>query len=167
MKQGFKISLRQGFSLGLIALLPILGNLLSSANARANLNNKNNNNLTVEIDGLKNKKGQICLSLFSRRQGFPDNSKNALESKCIKITETPQKVIFSNLKTGNYAVAVIHDANGDGTLNTNSFGIPTEAFGFSNNPLILTKAPTFNESAVLVVGSNTNIQIKLQNLLGG
>lgn len=60
MKQRFKIALRQGFSLGLIALLPILGNLLSSANARANLNNNNHSNLTVEIDGLKNKEGQIC-----------------------------------------------------------------------------------------------------------
>ncbi|MFM7408491.1 MAG: DUF2141 domain-containing protein [Cuspidothrix sp.] len=167
MKQRFKIPLQQGFSLGLVALLPILGNFLFSPNARANLNNNNNSNLRVEIDGLKNKKGQICLSIFSRRQGFPDNAKNALKSKCIKITETPQKVIFSNLKTGNYAVAVIHDANGDGNLNTNAFGIPTEAFGFSNNPLILTKAPTFNESAVLVVGSNTDIQIKLQNLFGG
>ncbi|MFM7366028.1 MAG: DUF2141 domain-containing protein [Cuspidothrix sp.] len=166
MKQRFKTRLQQGFSLGLIALLSIVGNLLSSANARANLNNNNNSNLTVEIDGLKNKEGQICLSIFSRRQGFPDNGKNALESKCVKITEIPQKVIFSNLKTGNYAVAVIHDANGDGTLNTNVLGIPTEAFGFSNNPLILTKAPTFNEAAVLVVGSNTDIQIKLQNLLG-
>ena len=68
------------------------------------------------------------------------------------------------MKPGNYAVALIHDANADGILNSNSFGMPTEGFGFSNNPLILTGPPKFNNAAVAVAGANTDIQIKLQYL---
>ncbi|MEA5616515.1 DUF2141 domain-containing protein [Cronbergia sp. UHCC 0137] len=162
MQSKLKIRLRKGFSLGLMVLLPVLGNLVFLANTRANIINSN---LTVEVDGLKNQTGQICFTIFSDSEGFPDNDKNALQAQCVKITETPQKLDFSDLKPGNYAIALIHDANEDGILNRNSFGIPTEGFGFSNNPTILTGPPKFNDSAVLVVGPNTNIQIKLQYFL--
>ena len=89
-----------------------------------------------------------------------------MQSECIEVKETPQKLIFKNLKPGTYAVALIHDANGDGILNSNSFRMPTEGFGFSKNPLVLTGPPKFNDAAVKVEGVNTDIQIKLQYLFG-
>ncbi len=162
MKQHLKIALRKASIRGLIVLFPILGNFLFLPNARADLNS----NLTVEVDELKNQDGQICATLFDKSQGFPSNSKQALQSQCVKITEKPQKLTFKDLKPGTYAVALIHDANGDGILNSNSFGIPIEGFGFSNNPLVLTGPPKFQDAAVLVAGPNTDIQIKLQYLLG-
>ncbi len=162
MKQDLKIALGQASSWGLILLLPILGNFLFLASARAD----SDSNLTIEVDGIKNQSGQICASLFSKSKGFPSDSEKALKSECVAVTETPQKLTFKNLKPGTYAVALIHDANGDGILNTNSFGIPTEGFGFSNNPLVLTGPPKFKDSAVFVAGSNTDIQIQLQYLLG-
>lgn len=146
-----------------IVVLATLGNVVLLPQAIASFNG----NLTVEVDGLKNQKGQVCFAVFSGSKGFPDNGKQALQSQCIKITQTPQFVTFSNFKAGNYAVAVIHDANGDGILNRNAFGIPTEGFGFSNNPRIRTGPPSFGDSAVLVAGSSTNIQIQLQYFLGG
>jgi uncharacterized protein (DUF2141 family) len=163
MRQQLKIALRTTSIQGLILLLPILGNFFFLASARADLNS----NLTVKVDGLKNQTGKICASIFYQSKGFPNDSKKAVQSQCIDITETPQKLIFKNLKAGNYAVALIHDANADGILNSNSFGIPTEGFGFSNNPLILTGPPKFNNAAVLVAGTSTDIQIQLQYLLGG
>nr|WP_071190729.1 DUF2141 domain-containing protein [Trichormus sp. NMC-1] len=163
MRQHLKIALRTTSIQGLILLLPILGNFLSLASARANLNS----NLIVNVNGIKNQTGKICASLFHQSKGFPSDSKKALQFQCIEMKEPPQKLIFKNLKAGNYAVALIHDANADGILNSNSFGIPTEGFGFSNNPLILTGPPKFNNAAVLVVGPSTDIQIQLQYLLGG
>ncbi len=146
-----------------IVLLTVLGNLLILPKTIASLNS----NLTVRVDGLKNQKGQVCLSIYSSNQGFPNQGDRALQSQCVKIAQTPQLVTFENLKAGSYAVAVIHDANADGKLNLNFLGIPTEGFGFSNNPKIRTSPPKFGDSAVLVAGSSTNIQIQLQYLLGG
>lgn len=40
---------------------------------------------------------------------------------------------FDNLPAGDYAVKAFHDVNGDGEMNTNPFGIPTEPYAFSNN----------------------------------
>ena len=160
MKQDLKIPLGQASSRGLILILPILINFLFLASAKADLNSK----LTIEVDGIKNQSGKICATLFSESKGFPSDSKQALQSECIEVKETPQKLIFKNLKPGTYAVALIHDANGDGILNSNSFRMPTEGFGFSKNPLVLTGPPKFNDAAVKVEGVNTDIQIKLQYL---
>ena len=125
-----------------------------------------NSSLTVTINGVKNQRGQVCLSLFSGGRGFPSSSDRAVAARCVKLENTPLTVKFENLKAGNYAIAAFHDANGDGTLNRNALGIPTEEVGFSQNPKILTGAPTFGDSAVLVAGPETNIQIKLLNFLG-
>jgi uncharacterized protein (DUF2141 family) len=160
MKQQLKIVLRAASSRGLILLLPILGNFLFLASAKADLSS----NLTIDVTGLKKQSGKICASLFSDSKGFPENSEKALQSECIEVKETPQKLIFKNLKPGKYAVALIHDANGDGILNSNSFGMPIEGFGFSKNPLVLMGPPKFNDSAVEVSGANTDIEIKLQYL---
>jgi uncharacterized protein (DUF2141 family) len=120
--------------------------------------------LTVTVSGLGNPQGQVCFSLFSGRQGFPSNGAYAIQASCMSAAGTPVVVTFQNLNVGNYAVAVFHDVNGDGVLNRNWLGIPTEAFGFSQNPRILTSAPQFGDSAVLVAGSQTAIQIRLQSL---
>ncbi len=147
----------------LVAILPIaaLGILAFSSSTQA----YENSNLSIKIDGIKSQKGQVCFSLFSSSQGFPANGKKALKSRCVKVADKYIQTNFGKLKAGSYAVAVIHDANADGTLNSNAIGIPKEGFGFSRNPRILTGPPKFGESAIFVVGPNTNIDIKLQYLL--
>ncbi len=143
-----------------VLLLAVLGNLAWSFSAKAGYNGK----LTVEIDGLKNKEGEVCASIYNSSQGFPNQRDRVLQKQCVAITDTPLLMTFENLKAGNYAVAVIHDRNSDRTLNRNSLGIPTEGFGFSRNPEIKTSAPKFSEAVFLVAGPNTNIQVQLKYL---
>ncbi len=160
MKQHLKTALRTASSRGLILVLPILGNFLFLASARADLQS----NLTVQVNGIEKQSGKICATLFSEGKGFPSDSKQALQSQCVEIKEKPPELTFKDLNPGTYAVALIHDANGDGILNTNSFGMPKEGFGFSKSPVIFTGPPKFKDSAIVVKGLNTNIQIKLQYL---
>jgi uncharacterized protein (DUF2141 family) len=146
---------------GVLSLFAI-GSLVFSSSVEA----ITSGNLTVTIDGLKNQKGQVCLSVFSSSQGFPNKNDRALAIQCVKLAGTAPTITFPKLKAGNYAVAVIHDANNDSKLNSNGLGIPTEGFGFSRNPTILTGPPKFADSSVLVVGANTDVQIQMQYLFG-
>ncbi|NHC33655.1 DUF2141 domain-containing protein [Scytonema millei VB511283] len=141
-------------------LLTALGISLDISHSRAKANNLSGN-LTVEINGFRNREGQACVSLFASSQGFPNNRKNVVQRQCNKITSVPLTLNFRNLKAGNYAVAIIHDTNGDGTLNRNDIGMPIEGYGFSRNPEIRTAAPKFNDAAVLIAGPNTNVQVQL------
>jgi uncharacterized protein (DUF2141 family) len=136
----------------------------NTTDSRADVTHKFSGNLTVEIDGFRNSEGQVCVSLFASSQGFPNNRKNVVQRQCHKITTVPMTVNFTNLKAGNYAVAVFHDPNRDGTLNRNDLGMPIEGYGFSRNPAIRTAAPKFNEAAVLIAGPNTSVQVQLKYL---
>ena len=124
-------------------------------------NSSTNSIMKVQIAGLNKAEGQICYSLFDRGKGFPGSSNN-LEAKCISISGRLPILTIEDLHLGTYAIAVFHDVNGDGELNRNFLGIPQEGFGFSQNPEIQTSPPSFGESAVLVTGAETNLQIQLR-----
>lgn len=139
-------------------VLAFLGNMVVSANARETLNSS----LTVNIDGLKNQTGQVCLSLFSGSEGFPDDGDRALQVRCINLGEATPAITFQDLRPGSYAVAAFHDVNDDGIFNLNGFGIPKEGFGFSRNPKIFTGPPKFGDVVVIIVGPRNNIRIELK-----
>jgi uncharacterized protein (DUF2141 family) len=122
--------------------------------------------LTLAVEGLRNLKGQVCVSVFNSSQGFPTQGANAVRQKCVKITDQQLTIQFDGLAPGTYAVAVLHDENSDGQANRNVLGIPNEGFGFSQNPRIVAGPPKFGDAAVLVAGRNTEVQIQLQYLLG-
>lgn len=123
--------------------------------------NASSSSLTVAIDGLRNQNGQVCLSLFSQSEGFPDQIGRAVSVQCIQANEASSSITFENLNPGQYAVALFHDANMDGKLNTGFLGIPREGFGFSRNPQIGTRAPRFEDAALLLTSQSTSIQIQL------
>lgn len=128
-------------------------------------------NLTVEIEGLKNTQGQVCLSLFESSQGFPNDAEAVVAKQCVAAAPSadsqaaglavPLAVTFNDLPSGTYAVSVLHDENADNQVNTGLFGIPSEGFGFSRNPALRMGPPDFSEAAVAVFGRNTTTAIDL------
>jgi uncharacterized protein (DUF2141 family) len=45
----------------------------------------------------------------------------------------PARCDFGDIPPGTYAIAVIHDENSHGKLDTNRLGVPTEGYGFSGD----------------------------------
>ncbi|MBW4641481.1 MAG: DUF2141 domain-containing protein [Goleter apudmare HA4340-LM2] len=119
--------------------------------------------LTVVVNGINNKKGQICIGVYDREKGFPSSTSNLADSACVNITGNTLKHKFFGLKPGNYAVAIVDDQNGDRKLNKDFFGIPTEGFGISNNPIvsIQTGTPDFGKAKFLL-DKNTTINITVK-----
>jgi uncharacterized protein (DUF2141 family) len=125
--------------------------------------------LNVEIAGLRDARGNVCLSLYNslKPQLFPQEAQQAQESRCVRVTANPMVISFRNLKPGNYAIALLHDANGNGKDDRNFLGMPTEGFGFSRNPVVKLKAPGFDEASVPVSGATTTIKINVTYLSPG
>jgi uncharacterized protein (DUF2141 family) len=119
--------------------------------------------LTVIVNGIQNKTGEICLRVYNSEKGFPMNNSSEIKSGCVTITGNSVKKVFSGLKPGTYAVAVVDDQNGDHKLNRDFFGIPQEGFGISNNPVvsISTGTPNFQKSSFALNRDKTiNISLK-------
>jgi uncharacterized protein (DUF2141 family) len=138
--------------------LAALASIAIAPNANAELKST----LTIEIDGLKTQKGDICFKLFSRSFGFPDNAKNAVMNRCVKVTEDSPKITLKDISSGSYALALFQDVNGDRKLNRNPTGIPTEGYGFSNNPATRQDLTRYGDCVFLLAGASRTIKIQMK-----
>ncbi|HEY9894032.1 MAG TPA: DUF2141 domain-containing protein [Candidatus Sericytochromatia bacterium] len=146
--------------IGAIALVA-LSSIAIAPNVKAELKST----LTIELDGLKAQKGDICFKLFSRSFGFPDNVKNAVMNRCVKVTEDSPKVTLKDISSGSYALALFQDVNGDRKLNRDTTGIPTEGYGFSNNPKTRQDLTRYGDCVFLLAGASRTIKIQMKYAL--
>ena len=97
--------------------------------------------------------GKFCVSVFDNKEAFPDKKDGSTYAACRPIEDTSAGVEIVGLKRGvSYAIAVFHDKNSNGKLDTKkilTFDAPAEGFGFSKNPgLNRFGPPTFDETAL-------------------
>ena len=117
--------------------------------------------LTIQIHQAASDQGLIRVLIFSKAAGFPDQPEKALKSYSVAPKNKSAILNVSDLPAGIYAVAVIHDEDKTGKLNTNAVGYPTEKFGFSNNPKILFSAPSFDKAAFEFKSTSQTLRINL------
>ena len=68
------------------------------------------------------------------------------------------------LPKGTYGISVYLDKNGDGNLNRNLVGAPTEPYGFTRNPRIGFSAPKFTKFSFDYDGQDMAMTIELNGL---
>jgi uncharacterized protein (DUF2141 family) len=100
----------------------------------------------VEIDGLKNKSGQLHIGVFDGEENFRKKEAPAF-SETLSLSDTIVKVYFTEIPQGRYAIAVYHDENNDEKLNTKKLGVPIEGVGFSGILKSKLKPPRFDEAS--------------------
>lgn len=74
--------------------------------------------------------GKVMVALFNSEASY--QSGQPVAARAVDASGAAVAV-FDDMPAGDYAVKAFHDVNGDGQMNTNPFGIPTEPFAFSNN----------------------------------
>lgn len=117
--------------------------------------------LFVKVSGIVDGTGQIGCALFKSAQGFPMDNSGARQ---IWLLADPKGVVcrYGDLPDGGYAVSVSHDLNGNRKLDTNFLGIPTEAWGVSNNVRPRLRAPRWDEAVFSVAdGKDLTLEIKV------
>ena len=116
----------------------------------------------VKIPNIKNNKGSVACALFSGPEGFPHKYLRFADMNVMtKIKEHKASCHFVGIKPGTYAVAVIHDENLNGELDTNFLGVPNEGYGFSSDATASFDAPSFSDAKFLYDGSTMKLTISL------
>lgn len=111
--------------------------------------------IRVTVDHLRNTKGHLLISLYNGSDGFPDNAAKAIRKQQVSITGNSTVITFNDLPAGNYAVAILHDENDDGKMNTTWVGLPREGYGFSNNAMGTFGPPSFRKASFAHAGDAT------------
>ncbi|MGZ8876304.1 MAG: DUF2141 domain-containing protein [Halobacteriota archaeon] len=70
-------------------------------------------------------------------------------------------VVITNLDPGQYAITPFHDENGNGKLDRNALGVPTEPYGFSNNVQSFFGPPAFKKAVMQVSADDEAVRIFL------
>jgi uncharacterized protein (DUF2141 family) len=119
--------------------------------------------LTVSVTGARNDKGKIGVTLFKSADGFPSDISKAVFRQSVDIDphSLGAKVVFKDVPIGTYAVAVLHDENGNGKMDKNLLGVPKEGYGASNNPPKKMRPPTFDEAKFSLDASEKTVEIRL------
>jgi|ETNmetMinimDraft_22_1059887.scaffolds.fasta_scaffold09035_6 uncharacterized protein (DUF2141 family) len=92
--------------------------------------NKLVSTVTLKIDGVDVAVGEIRIAIFDSENRYMENPSLA---EIVPVSQTNIEWQIENLAYGQYAIAVYHDKNKNGKLDTNMLGIPLEEYGFSNN----------------------------------
>jgi uncharacterized protein (DUF2141 family) len=128
------------------ATLPLL-----SSPAVAQGRNDQAASLRLDVAALRNSQGTLNCRLFADASAFPGGE--GFRTLRVPITGAQASCAFNDLPPGTYAVAVVHDENGNGRLDKNFLGIPSEGYGVSNNRTYAASSPKWDESRFSVKAS--------------
>lgn len=125
--------------------------------------------IVLIVDNVRSVAGQVCFALFPE-DGDLSEPETAVRTGCGTITPSSEERLKSEIRIvgvpfGSYALAVFHDKNGNNVLDTRKFlgfDIPTEDFGFSNNPQVGTSGPSLEDALFTVNRSFYGLGILLR-----
>lgn len=115
--------------------------------------------VTVRLVGVRAAKGGMLHVGLHREPGagFPGPSQFANQTVRPAGVES---ILMFDAVPGTYAVAVHHDANSNGRMDSNFLGMPKEGYGVSNDVRPKFRAPRFSEAAVHV-GRDTTLIVHM------
>jgi uncharacterized protein (DUF2141 family) len=106
--------------------------------------------LSISIDGLRNTRGAVLVCVTANSGAFPDCSRDPAATRLrVAAADIHGDVRISLNGGGTYAVAIVHDENANGRLDTMMM-MPREGFGFSRNPRLRMGPPRFTDAAFAV-----------------
>ncbi len=121
----------------------------------------NTEKLSIKISNIQNQGKTLYVGIYRAGDEFPEFSKYW---KNLKVKTTGSEMIVEfEVPDGDYAVAVSHDLNGNGKLDKNFFGYPSEPFGFSNNFKPKLSSPDFSDCKFTFSQRSNSLTIKLIN----
>ena len=88
--------------------------------------------LTLHISNVPEGGGTLMIAVVAGADAF-DGDGPAIASFQVPAKAPAVTVSTTALSEGSYAIRVMHDRNGNGQLDSNLVGMPTEPWGFSND----------------------------------
>ena len=104
-------------------------------------------------------KGSVNVAVYDSDESFLSFDR-VLKTDSVAANEGSVEFNIPDLPPGEYALAVFHDENNNGKLDTNWLGIPKEKVAFSNAKMKTFGPPKYHECAFKMI-SDYEIHIDL------
>jgi uncharacterized protein (DUF2141 family) len=120
--------------------------------------------LDVSISGLRSLKGNVLVCLTPNAKAFPNCAKDAQARKAVVPAAKAATIRFADLAPGIYAIALVHDENGNGKMDV-AIMIPREGFGFSRNAMGSLGPPKFAAAQFGIAPGENAQAVKVKYML--
>jgi uncharacterized protein (DUF2141 family) len=129
--------------------------------------------LRITLEGIRSSQGTILIGLYDSLESFTRaialsdkdgflNDPDRFAAVALRANPAMKSaVVLTNLDPGQYAIILFHDENGNGKLDKNALGVPTEPYGFSNNVRGFLGPPSFEEAVMKVNADDKAVRIVL------
>jgi uncharacterized protein (DUF2141 family) len=104
--------------------------------------------LVVSVDSIKSDEGHLMAQLFAGEDNY--NQGKAQASLMVAAKQGMGQLRFTDLAPGEYVVRMFHDENNNQQMDANTFGMPTEGYGFSNQAVGNMGPPQYRDMVVLI-----------------
>ncbi len=105
-------------------------------------------------------RGQLIVSLCTEETFLKDSC--TLARTIVPITNPLTTTMLIPPKSGRYSVLVVFDKNGNGKMDKNFLGIPTEPVGLSRNPAPPKFGPPAFKDASFDYPQNTSLEFRIR-----
>ena len=118
---------------------------------------------TVEatITGVRSAKGNVLVCMTANAKAYPDCGKDPKSRKLALPARAAMTAKFDDVTPGTYAIALIHDENGNNKMDLAVF-LPKEGFGMSRNPKVGMGPPSFKSAAFAVGADGVKLPITMK-----
>jgi uncharacterized protein (DUF2141 family) len=110
--------------------------------------------LTIELSGFQKIQGQVFISIYDAESAY-NGAGGPVSAHVVPVDEESETLLVQLPGTGTYGFRMFHDVDGDGEMDTNLFGMPTEPFAFSNNARGSMGPAKWDKVAFTVEGATT------------
>jgi uncharacterized protein (DUF2141 family) len=112
--------------------------------------------VTVTISNIPGDEGKAIISLFNEKSFM---KAPPLEKGTAEIKDGKASFIFEGIAPGEYGVISFHDKNDNNQIDMQPNGMPTEAYGVSNNPMSF-GPPQWSEAKFEVKNEPISLEIR-------
>ena len=116
------------------------------------------NVLRVVVSGVDSAAGHVRVDICTRSEFLHDCRFSGAAPAIPGVTV----VIVKDVPPGTYAIQAYHDRNDNLSVDQNFIGVPTESVGFSRDPAIRFKPPSFRSAAFDYPGGEQTIALRLR-----
>jgi len=123
--------------------------------------------VTVEITvtNLRNAKGTVWACMTAEPEAFPKCKNDDASYRASAPAHDTIELRFDDVRPGTYAIALLHDENGNGKADRALGMMPKEGFGFSRDARVRMGPPSFDDAVFDFDGTGAALTIRMRYML--
>ena len=118
--------------------------------------------LQVSVSEMRSSEGNITITIYPDDPPHFLDGKYKLARQIVPVKLPLTRACFAVAAPGFYAVALFHDENNNHHLDTNMIGIPSEGYGFSQNPKLFLGPPSFGQVRIATHPGDNAVAIRMK-----